>query len=467
MINFAVSMDEDRQPGPSVRIVAQYAPSFPGFVPAFMRPTDHDGGEEAADAAAAPASASALEDELQRTDSSDWAPGVEIVVEHTIAGFSGLPFAYEIVTPAQPDGQPRGHPLISSALIRIVAAPGVRITFLPAGERSPIVRIDVARVQDPHCIPALGEPVDMSLLLASNGVPMHRNSLTWFRSLPGAELARMYQAVPRAEGAAPETDPELQLRAVIGNTRVVVLPQRNGMLFFDNRTSRMLQVQVPVATRHGAAESPNGALRFSWWYWPSAPLGERAVVVAATAGVTVREFYLSEPERIASAAPPEDSPLQGVSRLRPFALYRIDSFDWVPLPGTALPAAASPGLHVPQEQFLEPRRMYGERIEEVDIPPGLRTMLARMGTDVAFGVIPVVGDAIDLLELAWAAMSGRDRWGQRVGPLDMALMALGSALPFVSNTAMRRAGTAILFGGIAGATAAGLVPAEEDDEDVE
>jgi hypothetical protein len=60
--------------------------------------------------------------------------------------------------------------------------------------------------------------------------------------------------------------------------------------------------------------------------------------------------------------------------------------------------------------------------------------------DVLVGFIPYVGDAADIGELVYAWQTGRDRWGRPVTDFQLALMTIGSALPFVSSGFVRGAG---------------------------
>jgi hypothetical protein len=139
-------------------------------------------------------------------------------------------------------------------------------------------------VQDPRCIPALGEQINMSLLLASNGVSMQPQFHGLVPSSALAAQEQMYRAslVPLRPGdelEAPLPHPTEMFRAVTSNTRVVALPQRNGILFFDNYTKRMLEAKVRVFARHGDTESTNGRARFAYWIHPSATHREKAVTL--------------------------------------------------------------------------------------------------------------------------------------------------------------------------------------------
>jgi hypothetical protein len=72
----------------------------------------------------------------------------------------------------------------------------------------------------------------------------------------------------------------------------------------------------------------------------------------------------------------------------------------------------------------------------------------RLGSDVAdrllidltIGMIPVLGDVVDLGELVLALSTGRDRWGEEVTSAEIALMGLAAILPFVTSSSVRRLG---------------------------
>jgi hypothetical protein len=148
---------------------------------------------------------------------------------------------------------------------------------------------------------------------------------------------------------------------------------------------------------------------------------------------------------------PDVGNLGGYS-FHPFELHRA-AFDRVPFPGGGTDPTGPGRLQT----------ISANGIPLIDTPTSTATMVARMGTDATIGLIPVVGDAVDLLELGWAAMTGRDRWGQQVGLLDIALMGIGAALPFVSSQTVRRLGTAVLIGG----ATAGFVAGGEERSDSE
>ena len=64
-------------------------------------------------------------------------------------------------------------------------------------------------------------------------------------------------------------------------------------------------------------------------------------------------------------------------------------------------------------------------------------MLGQMGSDIGIGMIPIVGDAVDIDEFLFSFATGTDKWGNPVTSIDRALMFGGMLLPFVSSGAVR------------------------------
>ena len=67
--------------------------------------------------------------------------------------------------------------------------------------------------------------------------------------------------------------------------------------------------------------------------------------------------------------------------------------------------------------------------------------------DVAIGMIPIVGDLVDIGEFFYAAGTGRDRWGEKVTGADLVIMGVGAVIgliPFLGGigSAAKRAGRA-------------------------
>lgn len=104
-------------------------------------------------------------------------------------------------------------------------------------------------------------------------------------------------------------------------------------------------------------------------------------------------------------------------------VFNVDNIAQVPPQGAAL-----------SEQGERTRPVVGELDET------LEQTLAMASADTGIGLIPVVGELADIAEFAYGLATGRDRWGRKVGAVDLAMMGLGALLPFVSGGLVRGAG---------------------------
>ncbi len=124
---------------------------------------------------------------------------------------------------------------------------------------------------------------------------------------------------------------------------------------------------------------------------------------------------------------PVEVSLIGMTRGQVFTDFQFNVFDvntiaQVPAQGSAL-----------SEQGERVRRFRAEVDETLD------QTLAMASVDTGIGLIPVVGDLVDISEFVYGVATGHDRWGRKVGPVDLALMGLGALLPFVSGGLLRGA----------------------------
>jgi hypothetical protein len=62
-----------------------------------------------------------------------------------------------------------------------------------------------------------------------------------------------------------------------------------------------------------------------------------------------------------------------------------------------------------------------------ELPLWLTTIL-----DMVVGSVPLVGDAVDVAEVAYGFATGKDRWGRPLSNLDLMFMTIGMLLPLVS-----------------------------------
>ncbi len=63
----------------------------------------------------------------------------------------------------------------------------------------------------------------------------------------------------------------------------------------------------------------------------------------------------------------------------------------------------------------------------------LDVILFRLYIDLAIGFIPFVGDAVDIADFAISIVTGKDKWGEPVTEVDLAIMGVAALLPFASS----------------------------------
>jgi len=64
-------------------------------------------------------------------------------------------------------------------------------------------------------------------------------------------------------------------------------------------------------------------------------------------------------------------------------------------------------------------------------------LFGRAAVDVAVGMIPIAGDAIDVIEFVYALITKKDRWGRVVDDMELVLLLLGACLPFITSPMLR------------------------------
>jgi len=102
-------------------------------------------------------------------------------------------------------------------------------------------------------------------------------------------------------------------------------------------------------------------------------------------------------------------------------VYEVDSVKDVPLQGQPIP---------------DKGRQVGVKHE---MQESLNRIVATAAIDTAIGVIPVVGDLVDIAEFTYGVFTGYDRWGRSLSKGDLALMGIGALLPFVSGGLLKGA----------------------------
>lgn len=120
---------------------------------------------------------------------------------------------------------------------------------------------------------------------------------------------------------------------------------------------------------------------------------------------------------------------------------RLSREGWVMLQILELPypeQVPEQGSHIDVDHYFSLGATYHEptKIEHLSASEELETLLATTAVDIGIGMIPIVGDIVDIGEFALAMFTGKDRWGREVTTTDKVLMGLGALvglLPFVGG----------------------------------
>ncbi len=423
---------------------------------------------------------------------------VSVTVEHSLAR-DVLPFSFEVIEPA-PSPHRRGRRVwrVNLPVLRIVAAPGVHIQVMRATNAERAFYVDVIRVQDIRTLPELGMPIDIGLYLQGNLVPMRHDS-DWGREfLDGTRNLLEFFNISR-EDIIEFAEANADLIVTPELARVTVIPTDDGTIFYDSLCKRVLQVKVPRMSRSSSAESGNSRARYGYTI-NQLPLPEfKSVTIAATDEVEISQYCFSNSAAIEEADLHRDEVsldlrlrelvretmgntdsivgMTGLSieqiRMSPFLLFRVPQIDSVPNPGETIRPVVDLGLPRPiivgaprtdlaSLFYLTPRRPWRSENIQYVAPTDLPRMLTHIAVDVGVGLIPVVGDLVDIAEVMQAAVTGRDHWGDRVSTFELALMTLGAILPFVGNRTVRTLGT-LTMGGTLATSLAPLLDVEGDE----
>ncbi len=147
--------------------------------------------------------------------------------------------------------------------------------------------------------------------------------------------------------------------------------------------------------------------------------------------------------------------LEGTMQNRPdsdLSVWKFDDPKLVPHQGTTLPLPSLTGYIPPTTgpDLLEPDVELPETgAARVEFPSdegvtGWFNMIL-LGADIGIGMIPVVGDIVDVVELAQSLYTMKDKWGRPVNLYDQMLMLFACTVPYVSSSAMRAGGDAVGF----------------------
>ena len=297
------------------------------------------------------------------------------------------------------------------ATLVVVAAPGVSVS----GREHvvPSWRLVVHRIQNHDLVPPWGDHIQTASLMAPEDEgSLYACDLMLYED--GDATEGIEWEIPPRPANMPSPAPAFRLRPLPLGMRITY-PAAEG----DAKN----ELAVDIMVGEGAAGD-----RFSYWIEPTPPveiregdpvdLGLRQryrLIVCATPAVqiTVYHNFISPVEEVYQRA-------------------------------TAISGIDPPGVPM----SADPAEMVLRGVTNVeDADEFLRQMLwfdyewlfffAQMGADVGIGMIPVVGDAVDIFEFLGSFLTGTDKWGHPVTSVDQAIMFGAILLPGISSGALR------------------------------
>jgi hypothetical protein len=290
-----------------------------------------------------------------------------------------------------PDGPPRHKAFAYNVfprtlhrqydIIRVVAAPGVKISTVGLYQAMPSWQnplVEIFRVQDAELVPGAGQPITPSAITGIKPVPR---------------------------------DPT-DTRLILFPHEVIVNKVEDGVDIILAKSRKAVRIRAP----RGAANA-----KFAYTVTPG---GEKPISLPGDDGNRVP---MHEPTIVTVTKTPAVTVtlLSGTRGWVPeisTRVYDVDRLNQVPEQGTPL-----------KETGREVKPFAGE-IDET-----LEEAIARASLDIGVGLIPIVGDLVDIAEFAYALKTDRDRWGRKVSTEEKALMGIGAVLPIVGAGMLRGA----------------------------
>lgn len=296
-----------------------------------------------------------------------------------------------------------------TARLIVVAAPGVRIDGSGRLPRS--CRLVVYRVQDHELVPAWGERIVEALYTA----PEDREAYYWRDRM-------VFSEEPLPEGQEPvgfsaEPEPAFRIQPQATGCRIcypaLASPEVADLLIDITPSETSPDERFSFAIEPGEHRAQN--LEYN-------TIDRHTLTILVTPKVRIeiiaktgiRNFvdctYWRTRESNPALVPPPGEPLDR-TYLESVAVKLVKEDEWFK-PKSRLPAEYVPLI-------------------------GAAKFLGQMGADVGIGMIPVVGDAVDVIEFAQSFATGTDKWGEPVTNFDRAIMFGCILLPFVSSGAVR------------------------------
>jgi hypothetical protein len=315
-----------------------------------------------------------------------------------------LPFAYQWVAGTQNQPNP---------LLVIVAAPSASVTDrdgLLARRPSPTTpEVIIIRVQDPALVPPIGADLQAANLLRPSDLNRpqgwtDKSREYWARHPEDLELTppENYFQIDRVRDGV-EIDHPFDVQTV-----VVRVPQVGPILRRHNFPVPYDEFVNDRGARFAYELLPDGS--------PEGGDGTPMLKIVKTKQVEVSVRRGPDPVR----SRPRSWFLEPRLPPPPFwQVWDVDDPKQVPMQGAPI---------VPGRGWRKSRVAEEETREQ---------MFGRGAFDIAIGMVPVVGDLIDIAEFVWARFTGTDRWGRLVSEADVSIMAVGAMLPFITSPMLR------------------------------
>jgi hypothetical protein len=322
-----------------------------------------------------------IELSFRRSDYDQEPWRISLIIQKQLEAYHRFPAAYQFLEETEERWWP---------IIRVVAAPGLSVAIqnIPdtyvAGIETP--SLEFFRVQDPEVLPPIAHDI------AAMGLAGQEEVNPPVLAVP-ANMPSMY--------------PENYFRIDRLPSEVVI----------DHPFSRTtLMIKVPEFTRD-ARDTRNARARFCYHVDPEGVLGSFDHPL-------VRIVKTPEVKLTVAASDTRFARITAETNLRQhivfYEIFEVDDINAVPPQGAPI---------IPQQGWREVRSI--ERIPRSEE----EIQMALMDTTV--GLVPVVGDIVDVAELVYGVATGRDRWGRKVTTGDLVIMGIGALLPFVGSAALR------------------------------
>jgi hypothetical protein len=339
-----------------------------------------------------------------RLNQHDHPPRRVLLIEEARQAFATtLPFVWRFVHESA-DYRLANLTMEGAPGLTVVAAPGVSVQFDGFPDtyvaRPGLPWVHIYRVQDPAVLPRL----------ASDTPAMH---------LVGTYEVADRPFVVQIPGSAPGDPPTTATMTLNPDKHFTVKQLPSGVVINHVGSGDQWTITVPEFAADPRT-SRDSLARYAFEIDVEASPGDTErpmlkIVTTPDVQVTVME------RRVFFRLFGQD--LNPQLRLAYWARWEVDYIHQVPPQGT--PIEPSAGW----------RRL--NRVRRIPNPEEQALALQQTVLDLVVGFIPIVGDAVDIAELLYGVVTGEDKWGNPLGPGDLALLGIGAVLPFVGAGAIR------------------------------